>query len=303
MDNSRLEYLQKVAQYGSISKAADELYITSSALSKYIKKIEEEYGVVLFDRVGKRFELTYAGERYLRWLSEIGSLYEQMETELSDIANSYTGRLKVGVQLSGAYELIDQVLPVFHAQFPGVLIELVEDTYSNLRQQLENNSLDFAILPDEGLPALIETIPLQEEQLTLVVPKASSISFNAVSREGFRYPWVDIRMLPELSYVAPFPDQGAYHAFRILEEEYGCSFRIILRTRTISRLLRCVRIGLGCTLTPDSHVLSSGYRKDVELFSVGEQPHTGNLVVAYNRSHYLNHAADVFIELCGKAVK
>lgn len=301
MEDNKLKYLEKVAEYGSISKAAEELFITSSALSKYIKKIEDDYGIKLYDRIGKRFELTYAGQRYLKWLSDIDSMYGQMEDEMHDIANSYVGRLRVGVQTGGSNDIIEKVMPEFFDQFPGILFEMEEDISSNLRQQLEHNELDLAILPDQGLYSDLETIRLKHEQLVLVAPKNHDIGRLASSRDGFTYPWIDISSFPDIPFIAPFPDQGAYQPFSLLEGEYDISFRIIMRARTISRILRCVRMGIGCTLTPDTHILSSAYPEDLELYSVGKEPHNSELVIARNRSHYLTHPAEVFIDLCSRA--
>ena len=65
------EYVVELARTGSVLKAAQNLCISSSALSKYILNIENEFGMPLFFRGGKIFTLTYAGERYLSWAREI----------------------------------------------------------------------------------------------------------------------------------------------------------------------------------------------------------------------------------------
>lgn len=302
METHRLEYLQKVAQYGSISKAADELFITSSALSKYIKKIEAEYHVVLFDRIGKRFALTYAGERYLQWLSEIDKLRSQMDTEMQDIALAHAGRLQIGIQFDGSNEMIDYVLPVFFKQFPHVMIEFYEDTSENLLHMLEHNKLDFALIPNMGLSPSIASIPLLKNQLVLVAPKKHTVEGHTVTKAGFRYPWFDIRKLKDEPFIAPFPEQSTFHPFHTIMQDYEMTLNIIMYTQTIGRMLRCVQNGIGLTLSTDTIITTSPYFTDLRLYSIGTHPYEHDQIIAYHKNHYLNKAAKSLISYCQNIV-
>ena len=68
------QYIQTLAQFGSITRAAGHLYITPSALSRYISTVEKEVGTQLFSRIGNHFVLTYAGERYVEWCRQYDAL-------------------------------------------------------------------------------------------------------------------------------------------------------------------------------------------------------------------------------------
>lgn len=65
ISNKNMEYVAAVAQYDSITAAAESLYISQPALSRFISNLEKRIGVTLFQRVGNRFLLTYEGERFL----------------------------------------------------------------------------------------------------------------------------------------------------------------------------------------------------------------------------------------------
>ena len=73
-----IKYVLEVARCGGIAKAARNLFITPSALSKYIIQKEDELGVKLFARDGNKFTLTYPGERYVEMLREAENLQEKM---------------------------------------------------------------------------------------------------------------------------------------------------------------------------------------------------------------------------------
>ena len=94
-----LSYVVAVAQTGSVSKAAENLFISQPSLSRYIRDLESRLGVQLFQRVGNRVSLTYAGEKYVETSKQILALYENLERDLKDVDEALTGRLKVGCAL------------------------------------------------------------------------------------------------------------------------------------------------------------------------------------------------------------
>ena len=296
MDNTKLKYISTVAKYNSITRAAEALYITPSALSKFIKKIEDEEHNRLFDRVGKKFYLTYAGERYLFWLRQIQSLYVQMGEEMNDISKSYSGKLKVGVQIDGANLIIDQVFPLFYQEFPNVLIQLYEEISNELRERLEDNLLDFAIIPDQQIGTSLESIPLAHNYRTLVVSKGNEVTKLATPVPDFPYPWIDLKEIQNMPFIAPFPEQDAYRTYDDIAAE-GLKLNIIANIHNLASQLRCTADGIGFTITYDKIVKTTGFLEQVELLSFGNRNHMGNMVIAYNKSHYLNRTAKYFINL------
>ena len=99
MDIKVLKYFVQVAKDQSYTRAAEHLFLSQPALSIYINNLEKSLNVKLFERVGKRFILTYAGERYVEKARAMLRLEEEFEEELKDITGNYTGRIRIGVQV------------------------------------------------------------------------------------------------------------------------------------------------------------------------------------------------------------
>ncbi|MNJ54812.1 HTH-type transcriptional regulator CynR [compost metagenome] len=97
MDIRQLQYLIEVARFGSFTMAADALYITQPAISKAIKSMEEELGVVLFDRLGKRVELTDAGRIIAGQAQQIVASFQNLTSELDDLRNLKKGHIRIGL--------------------------------------------------------------------------------------------------------------------------------------------------------------------------------------------------------------
>ena len=110
MNLKEQEYVCALAENGTITAAAKELFISQPALSIYINNLEKSLGVRLFERVGKQFILTYAGEQYVEKAKLILQLSHELDEKLKDITGNYSGRIRIGVQLRRATGFLPPVI-------------------------------------------------------------------------------------------------------------------------------------------------------------------------------------------------
>ena len=90
------QYIAEIARYGSITKAAEALYLSQPTLTKFLQRVEQEVGTPLFHRVGKRFIPTPAGEVYVEKAHSILLLNSQLDQELDALASMRRGSVRVG---------------------------------------------------------------------------------------------------------------------------------------------------------------------------------------------------------------
>ncbi|CUO48191.1 LysR family transcriptional regulator [Roseburia inulinivorans] len=98
--DKNVQYILEVAKCGGITKAANNLYITPSALSKFVQAREEELNVQLFHRIGKRFVLTAAGEYYVGRCKEIETIQKEITIQMERFSSMSHGMIRIGVQPS-----------------------------------------------------------------------------------------------------------------------------------------------------------------------------------------------------------
>lgn len=295
--DKHLEYILCVAENKSIIKAAEKLYITPSALSKYVQKTEKELNILLFDRTGKQFILTYAGERYLDWLKKIDHLQNQMLTELRDISNSYSGKLRIGFLTNAVNVLIYKVMPIFQQQFPNIELDIYEDSSKNLRQMLENYQIDLAILPDIKLSSAFQTYFLAKDQWVVVLPKKHWAIKYAQNKEGFDYPWIDINILKDEEFVFPLSPAFSERIQHMLSSEYSFEPKITARIGNFGTQLKCIKNGPCITISSDQSVLTNTEEGDVTMLSFGKDPFIQNIIIAVHKDHYLSYSAQSFIQI------
>ncbi len=168
MDLYQVRYFLTIAETGNFSRAAERLYLSQPSLSTGIKKLEQELGVALFERGGRRTVLTTAGRSFLEKATIIMEQYQAALHELKGFDDQPTLRLGALTTMRVA-ELADLV-STFQQHHPHVTIELRDGTQAKLRDWLEQGEIDVAltVLGDrEESPA---STALFRQPLLLAVP-------------------------------------------------------------------------------------------------------------------------------------
>lgn len=120
------EYFITTVREGSISKAAEKLYLSQPYLSQCIARTEKELGVKLFDRSHMPLKLTEAGKIYMRYLESVGVLTGQFEEQLGELKTGRSRTLNVGMTLWRGSVLLPDILPSYSESHPDVRITLRE---------------------------------------------------------------------------------------------------------------------------------------------------------------------------------
>ena len=172
MKNSSNDYFFTIVEEGSLSKAAQKLYLSQPSLSQYLKRLEKRLGVDLFDHNTSPLKLTYSGERYYEFLCEEKLREEQIIQELKDIKQGTSGRIRLGIAFWRAACFLPEVFPEFHRQFPNILVNIAsgistaEDCYHVIRLGADGTGATSGILTAKN--------PVQQvREMVKAVKKAS----------------------------------------------------------------------------------------------------------------------------------
>ncbi|CAN7601579.1 LysR family transcriptional regulator [Polaromonas sp. LjRoot131] len=151
-----------VASLKSISRAADKLYLTQSAMSSRIATLEDELGVLLLDRRDKQFKLTGAGMRFLQYAEKLLALQREVKAEMGS-GQTMAVSMRIGAIESVLHSWLIPWLEKLRADYPGLELELTVETTPILIDQMQRGTLDlvFAVLPasaegvrNHALPAM-----------------------------------------------------------------------------------------------------------------------------------------------------
>ena len=178
MNHQKFEYALTIAELGSFSKAAQKLYISQPALTNAIKSLEDELGVKLFNRDVSPIQLTYAGERYLEHADQIISMEKRMLKELQELSQNNLGRITVGCGSSGSSQWVPLILPSFILEFPNYHVEIVNDTYASLLDQLNHGKIDILLCSNAHVPENVAYEVLSRVSVYCFLSKDSPVTDN-----------------------------------------------------------------------------------------------------------------------------
>ena len=165
-----LKYFLMVAEELNITRAAERLYISQQSLSNHISNMERELNVKLFTRSPK-LALTYAGDLLVDTATQILDLHSQYLNKVGDINRHYMGVLRVGISYTCGLAVLPEILPQFRREFPMVEFSMFEGNSSELEDELAHGRVDLVIAFHPIMLEGVETVPLTEDRLIMVVPK------------------------------------------------------------------------------------------------------------------------------------
>ena len=149
MDEKDFELIDVLGDSKNITKAAEKLFITQSALSKRIKAIERELGVELLLRCHQGIRFTPAGETVLAYSRSAAKQLEEMRIQLDAQQKEVCGSLNAGISINYALYQLPDTLAEYHRRYPKVRLQITTGQSRNLYRQMLEGSLDAAIIRGE----------------------------------------------------------------------------------------------------------------------------------------------------------
>lgn len=151
MEIRHLKLIKAASEEGSLTAAGKKLFLTQSALSHQLKEIETEYGVPLFQRIGKKMILTQAGERVLSSAKVILSEIDKTDIDLKNFSPGDKGVLRISTECYTCYHWLSKLLKSYHTQFPNVELQIVAEATRQPLPFLLEGKLDVAIVSSSEL--------------------------------------------------------------------------------------------------------------------------------------------------------
>ena len=303
MDLKEVRYILAIQQYGSITKAAQSLYITQSALSKFLKRVERQIGATLFSRIGNNLIPTYVGKRYLEYASRIIAIQEDWNRERTDLIEENIGELNIAIPLMRGECMIPDIMEEFKKKYPCVRVNLMEESHSIEKLLLTSKTIDFAIYSDTNPEQEFINEELGKEELVLIMSPDHPLVKFAQTRPGYRYPWIDLKKLDNQPMVLQPPEQTTGKVTTALLKEAGVSPQILLQTRNSRIALNMAAAGTAVCFIPETYAKQSRFETPLLRFSIGTPKCEITLYAIYKKGRYLTKYAKHFLEITKNYMK
>src|SRR5918912_1169916 len=269
----QLRAFKAVADHMSFSAAAQELRLSQPSVSYQVKELEVGVGMDLLDRLGKRIQLTQAGQLLYGYARQTLNVLDEAALALEELRGIERGTLKVGASTTVGIYIIPTVLGAFKRQHPGLAISLEIGNLGQMQERVLRNELDVAIVgPPQKNPDLV-SLPFMSDELVVIAPAS-----HALANRG-RLTLRDLRNEP---FIMREEGSGTRWAIEKQVRRAGVRLTITMELGSNGAIKHAVESGLGLAVVSRYAITleqSSGRLVvlDVEGFPIRRQWHVVHL--------------------------
>lgn len=180
IEHSHLKILQSLNQHGTLTKAANALCLSQSALSHQIRYLEKKLDVTLWVKEGRLLRLTQAGELLLQVAQQVLPVLQQAEETLKAYGEGRQGVLRIGVECYPCTKWLNNVVGEFLQQLPEVEIDIVNKFQFTGLEGLLNHHIDVLVTPDLEKNEKIHYESIAEYDLVLLVSAKHQLANSTI---------------------------------------------------------------------------------------------------------------------------
>jgi DNA-binding transcriptional LysR family regulator len=290
MDFDQLRSFVEVARLKNFSRAAGKLGLTQPAISTQIRQLEEQFGVRLFDRIGKKVFLTQPGVLLLDHAVRILNVQKEAMEALRDLMPSPAGHLMLGATEASCLYQLPKVFAAFKKRNPEVKITIYRNFTTKILQKLQEDSIDLGFVSLPVSVKEIATIPLFRERVDVAMPPDHPLASqpSVTVAEIARYPWI----VPRASRTRELINQ--------LFRGVGAPIHVTMELSGVETIKRFISIGLGISLLGQSYASAEVKAGLLKLVPLAEPQLERQLGLAYRTDRYLSRSSQAFIDMAKK---
>lgn len=241
MEFKQLESFVEIAKQKSFTKAAEKLYLTQPTLTGHIQTLEEELGIVLFNRSRKKNTLTEAGELFYNHAVNILNMREQARYTLSQYEKKIQGELSIAASTVLQNYLLPELLTRFSAAYPGVNFELRQFDSEEVIEEIISGSMDFGFVGTAAACPELTRLDLGGDELLLI----ASAQADLTPEDQQFITWQDVC---DCKFILREEGSATGGLFLAALQEIGVGLeqiKVVARIESPNTIKQCVRRGLG----------------------------------------------------------
>jgi len=261
LDRQHLAILREVDRMGSLTAAAERLNATQPALSHTIRKLEERYGVAMWEKDGRNLRLTEAGRYIVKLAQRVLPQMERAEDVLSDYRFGQRGSLRIGMECHPCHQWLMGVTKPYLVDWPDVDLELTTSFAFGGVAALSGYEIDILITPDPIEAPGIHYLPVFDYELVLAVPADHPLALKSHAEPA--------DLLNETLFTYPVPPERL-DVFTQFLVPANCRPRHHRNVETTEMMLQLVAAGRGVSAIPSWLVRREAAELGVRPVRIGE---------------------------------
>ena len=280
MNFRKLKIFYETAISLNMTEAGKKLYISQPSVSQAIRELENELEVKLFDRIGKKLYLTNEGEIYLKFVSRILNLNEEVKIMLDDLKNNVTGKIKIGASTTIGTYILPNVIKSFLEKNKDVEISIVIENTEDIEKLILDNDVDIAFVEGDVNSKDIVKEELWKDKLVFVKAKD-----------------IDIEYKEKIPLIMRERGSGTRDIIETNLKNSNVDYSICMELGSTELILKVVEVGLGIACVPYRCVekeIKEGILEEVFIDGVKEIKRDFRFI--YHEDKFLSNTMKAFLE-------
>ena len=295
MDLHQIENIVAIWQEGSISGAAEKLFLTQSALNQQLLKLEAELGLALFERRNRKMIPTPAGKVYLDTAGKMLDMKRKTYKILHDISDEAAGEIALAYTPESGSRMFSKVYPLFRNIYPDVTFRIHESRVKEMEKLILQKVVTFAFTTyyEFSRRPELEYMDISPEYMVLGVPISHPLARLAGENSWERLPVADLSLFREDSFVLLSRETRMRDMIDLAFSQAGFSPRILFESISTHTAVSMVEEQIAPALFPQSYAKPS----DTMVFFTVPSRLKWMRCAAFLRDAYLSRAEKFFIAL------
>ena len=293
-ETSLLTYLKAILAAGSITRGAENLFISQPYLSKYISDSEQLLGFRLLNRKTRPVTLTKEGNEYIQGIENLSTEYNELLDHVMALGEETQQRITVGINQSMASIIAPPLLYRSQKAFPNQVIKIREDRSRELEQALLEKKIDFHIRMLPLFPSEIEYRILAEIPVYLIVNKSSSLFEQGNNK--IRTVEIMNKHLTDIELITIISGSGFMRLVELFTSQKNIYTRPKIEVKYIETAANLAYQGLGCTFVPKYFVNNEFNSSLCNVIHIPEQQLSLKIVLSFLKGSYSEETISNFIK-------
>ncbi len=285
MDLKQLLYFKTIVEEGSISKAANKLYMSQPPLSNQMKALEKEVGCVLFERGPRNIQLTDEGRLLYERANSILDLSENTLEEIKNYSSGAKGTLRIAMVSSVTNSIGLSLLEKYSELYPDVYIELYEHNTYEILESLKNATLQVAIVRTPYPTSSFEELNITSEDI-VIYGKSDLLSEEVSLKDLANKPLLTYRRWEDV-LINEFEHKKVTPYFKIIAD-------------TATTVCSLAENNLGLAIVPSSSINEVG--KGMKVAKLKENI-TSDINLLWNKNGYMPKAGELFVKFVEEEIR
>ena len=263
------------------------MHMTQPAVSLAMKELEQYYGVHLFDRIGRRLQITDVGKHFLQYSIHISDLFSDMETGLRDWDSK--GILRIGASITIGSQFLPGYVKAFSEVCPGIDVRVTIEQSERLEQKILANELDFALIEGVVHDSRIVSEAYMEDRLSVICAADQGWTQGQI---------ISVEDFQKQRFLLREKGSGTREVFDHVATQAGIHIVPVWEAMSTTALVNATINGLGISVLPHRMILSAWRQGLIYTVQVEGLSFSRNFHIIRHKDKFLTASAERFIALC-----